>query len=448
VTPADPAFDFDFTVIASDLHPSFRFFNSPNPDHAPFTKIRFGHIELTSLSGFPETDGLIATPSDITVTFGSDQVSSPVSVVSLVDFDSGFGDGVANQIYRPVSGDVPEIVISLAGEPVARGTLQEISLETRMDFSVTSVVSRFQVLAPIGDDSTVFDELMAATGNTGIVPFSLSAFNLVGPWAGVGDAEIFQSTGSSLFDSLPQIATDFDQDGLTDVHDLDELTHALHSTNVDRRFDLNRNGTVDADDVTAWLELAAQVNLPSGQVYLPADINLDGVVDSVDLATWESNAFTLSDRWSAGDLNQDGAVDVRDFNRWLEHRFQGFVSESPAAAGLPRAPRAAAAEAPSVTEHTRPAAGLTAARVPNNSIVQRSRQTNLPRPPMPVVGEVDVDQLARPAERAGPNQTSRALILAELADELHSTRRQGRSQPLRPDARPLLDQVLALKFSF
>ncbi len=195
------AFGFDFTTIASDLSSTQRFFGSPNPDHAPFTIIRYGSGTVTSIIGLPATISAITAPGDLTFTFGSTDIASPVEVVTLSSFDDGLSDGLANQIYTPDGNDNPSFTLKKSGVAIATGELLQISLETTIANVVTSPASapsRFQLTAAVGPDTTIFDELMSATAGTGVVDFSLSAFSLTGPWAGVGDAEIFSSTGTSL----------------------------------------------------------------------------------------------------------------------------------------------------------------------------------------------------------------------------------------------------------
>ena len=196
------AIGFDYTTIASNLHPTVRIFGSTDPDNAPFTIIRYGFGQVTSLTGLPTTSAGIAQASDLTFSFGSNDVNNPVEVLTLSAFDDGLGDGIANQTYTPDGvNDVPTITIFNAGTPVVTGNLLKVALDVNTSGTTTSTASNpssFQITAAVGNDTSIFDELMAATNNTGIVEFTLSAFNYTGPWAGVGDAEVFSSTGTSI----------------------------------------------------------------------------------------------------------------------------------------------------------------------------------------------------------------------------------------------------------
>lgn len=192
--------DFDFTVIASDLSPTERFFGSMDSDDAPYTILRYGFGQVTNLTGFNDLDDL----GTITFEFGSDNSASPVEALSLTSFDGGSAFPTvqnAMQVYTADAGDDASLKVYEDGVQVASGTVSTVSLETTPQQVVTSPASApssFVITAAVGDDTTVYDELMAATGGTGIVSFSLSAFNLQGTWAGVGDAAIFTSTGQSI----------------------------------------------------------------------------------------------------------------------------------------------------------------------------------------------------------------------------------------------------------
>ena len=190
------AFGFDYVTIASDLSPTLRFFGSPNPGDAPFTVIRYGEGRITSLTEL----GLgYLSPADVTFKFGSDNPNAPVEVATLSSFDNGLGDGVANQIYTPDANDQSKVTIFNKNIPVAEGHIERIALETNTSFAVTSSRSSFIIDRPLGTDTRIYDELVAASKGTRVIPFSLSAFNLQGGWIGVGDAEIFTSHGTSLF---------------------------------------------------------------------------------------------------------------------------------------------------------------------------------------------------------------------------------------------------------
>jgi hypothetical protein len=190
------AFGFEYGTIASNLSPTLRFFGSPNAGDAPFTIIRYGEGQVTSLTelgvGYLEA-------IDLTFQFGSNNPAAPVEAVTLAEFDNGLTDGIANQIYRPDANDQPKITVYNAGVAIAEGRVQEISLATTPQGIVTSPRSTFIIDRAVGSDTRLYDELVAASQGTKVIPFNLTTFDLAGSWAGVGDASRFESTGVSLF---------------------------------------------------------------------------------------------------------------------------------------------------------------------------------------------------------------------------------------------------------
>lgn len=205
-------FGFDFTAIASDLSqdPQQRFYGSQDPDDSPLTVIRYGSGTLTSLTDFPTISAIVSDPSEITFEFGSLDVNNPVEVVTLSTFLPGNPQNSefepAEQTYTPDGNDDPSLTVFHNGSAVATGQLLEVNLETALNGTVTSPArdaSIFRLTASAGNDSTIFDAIIGATGGTGDVPFTLSGFQLQGTWAGAADAEIFNSTGGTLL-SVPE----------------------------------------------------------------------------------------------------------------------------------------------------------------------------------------------------------------------------------------------------
>ncbi len=118
------------------------------------------------------------------------------------------------------------------------------------------------------------------------------------------------------------ILGDFDDNGLLQLADIDQLVAAVAGSVGDLRFDLDGDGTLSLADVDAWRAVAGAANLPSAAAYLPGDGNLDGVVDASDFNLWNGSKFTSVAAWSAGDFNADGVVDASDFNLWNGNKFQ------------------------------------------------------------------------------------------------------------------------------
>ncbi|MFN8708198.1 MAG: hypothetical protein ACK50J_16090 [Planctomyces sp.] len=192
---------FDFTTIASDLSGTQRFFGSANPADAPFTVIRYGFGTATSIGDLPDLSAAIGAPGNLTFSFGTNNITSPTEVVTLSSFDDGLADGFANQLYTPDGNEQPSVTFFRSGIPVATGLLSKLSLQTTPSFSVTSpdtAPTKIILSGAVGTDTSVYDAMLKATGGTGVIDITLSAFNLQGPWTGVGDAEEFTSTGRTL----------------------------------------------------------------------------------------------------------------------------------------------------------------------------------------------------------------------------------------------------------
>lgn len=122
-------------------------------------------------------------------------------MITLSGFDNGISDGLANQIYTPDEiNDDPALTLFLNGQAVATGVLKKLSLQTTPQLVVTSpstAPSEMQLTAAAGTDPTIYTELLMATGGTGVLPFTLSAFALQGNWSGIADGRIFSSTGTT-----------------------------------------------------------------------------------------------------------------------------------------------------------------------------------------------------------------------------------------------------------
>ncbi len=151
-----------------------------------------------------------------------------------------------------------------------------------------------------------------------------------------------EGIGIRLFPNQPHLscpvepgAGDFNMDGTYDCADIDGLVAEMVAGTNDAAFDVNGDGSVNGDDLTAWLAEAGSVNNANGGAYLPGDANLDGAVDVSDFNVWNGNKFTSDAGWCGGDFNGDGSVDVSDFNLWNGNKFQSSDAAAvPEPAGL------------------------------------------------------------------------------------------------------------------
>ena len=200
-------FSFDFAAIASDLHPTLRAFGQTSAFYSPLTIIRYGTIDLTGLAGFPNSLAAAgANPGNITLEFGSLNPSSPAEVLTLDVFDDGVSDGFGREIYRPdgsidpfgTQPDNPTVTIYNSGVAVARGVFQELNLEFDQTGDLYSMLSTLVITQAVGADPTIFNEIMAVTGGTGVISFSLEGGSFFGTSVEFEDAELFAASGQGL----------------------------------------------------------------------------------------------------------------------------------------------------------------------------------------------------------------------------------------------------------
>jgi hypothetical protein len=121
------------------------------------------------------------------------------------------------------------------------------------------------------------------------------------------------------FPELNLTDADLNDDGLTDILDVDLLTAEIVADRDHLFFDLNGDLQVNVDDLNLWLDEA----LPGPAAYLNGDANLDGFVDVSDFNLWFSHRQLTEVGWSGGDFNADGIADSADLTLWNANRFRG-----------------------------------------------------------------------------------------------------------------------------
>lgn len=186
----------------------------------------------------------------------------------------------------------------------------------------------------VGDD---FDSMTPKHYSSGgILNFAMNGLPDLVLTDGVAQFELYE-----LFDDVPDaidatylanstitfdvqgldLPGDFDGNGVYACPDVDALVGEIVAGTNTPEFDLTGDGNVNNDDLSEWLSIAGAAELPSGNPYLPADMNLDGFVDGLDFIIWNDNRFTSIAEFCAGDVNADGVVDGSDFIVWNDHRF-------------------------------------------------------------------------------------------------------------------------------
>lgn len=181
------------------------------PQLAPYQFIRFGEMRFSSLSEMPQTLAAAGNnPANLTIRFGSNNPAVPVEVISLSAFDNGVTDDVANETFVPNGGlapssartDDPTITLFNGETPVARGVWQSLNLDIHRDGRAYSEGSFFVFQQALGNNPTIFNEIMAKTGNSGIVRMTSDSLRPGGSPTGFADAELFTSSGRGEFRTL------------------------------------------------------------------------------------------------------------------------------------------------------------------------------------------------------------------------------------------------------
>jgi uncharacterized protein YjbI with pentapeptide repeats len=117
----------------------------------------------------------------------------------------------------------------------------------------------------------------------------------------------FDPIASGMTRVVGSMQGDFNGDDILDVSDLDLLSSVIHSQSHFGLFDVNDDGSVDAEDHLHWVQSIKNTFL--------GDVNLDGQVDISDLNImalhWQEQQVTS---WAMGDINSDSKVNTLDLN--------------------------------------------------------------------------------------------------------------------------------------
>lgn len=119
--------------------------------------------------------------------------------------------------------------------------------------------------------------------------------------------------GMNTYGLQVEVRGDINHDSSMSVADIDALFAAIRTGSTDPRYDLNWDGSANAQD------MAVMVHTLLGTEF--GDANLDHQVDSQDYAIWHDHRFGITTSWADGDFNGDGKVDASDFNLWSRNRF-------------------------------------------------------------------------------------------------------------------------------
>ena len=208
-------------------------------------------------------------------------------------------------------------VTLMAGATVAMNVFSDASHD-QLTTSGTLSAGGTLAVTLMGDSLNIGDQFAIFSADTFHGAFDAMDLPVLAPGQ-------YWETGRLLTDGTLEVShrasADVDRNGILDGNDLDLLVMEIVGQSHSPLFDLDGDGSVDANDVTHWLAHAGAVNLPSGNPYLLGDANLDGVVDVSDFNLWNTHKFSTSARWTQGDFNADGVSDVSDFNLWNANKF-------------------------------------------------------------------------------------------------------------------------------
>ena len=199
-----PFIQFEFGVIASNLDfGENTFFGSANQFDRPYSEINFGQVEFTTLSGLDLLSNGVANISDLQLSFGSMNEADPPAL-TLSSFDDGLGDGIANQVFtHSGGGNENEVLLLNNGTTVARGVLNTLEVETTPAF-VSTAFGSVTFTAAVGADTSIFDEIMNVTGNSGNFNCDTGDFDTDGTIV-FGDGSLFLSTGVGVYGELADL---------------------------------------------------------------------------------------------------------------------------------------------------------------------------------------------------------------------------------------------------
>ena len=146
----------------------------------------------------------------------------------------------------------------------------------------------------------------------GVADFLIGAFTADG--TGTGRGEVYLVYGLA-----GQAACDFTGDSSCDTADIDDLfwqgdlVAGVSGTGSD--YDLTGDGTLNGNDIAAWLSGAATENGHTS-AYLSGDTDLDRDIDLTDYNVLAANFRPAGSAglFSTGDGDGDGDVDLSDYN--------------------------------------------------------------------------------------------------------------------------------------
>jgi hypothetical protein len=145
------------------------------------------------------------------------------------------------------------------------------------------------------DGSQLGPTLPPSIGGVSIIWTGANSTNLAGSFDGLSATRLERG--------------DFDADGQTDVSDLDALSNAIATSQMDHRYDVNHDLAIDREDHRTWVEDVRRTWF--------GDANLDGRFDAGDIimvlqGSEYDDGIAGNSSWMDGDWNADLEFDNHD----------------------------------------------------------------------------------------------------------------------------------------
>ena len=276
--------------------------------------------------------GVVANAA--TVAIGSDSAGTNRVREDEVDFISIDDNGDSDFFSFTVNS---ASTVDLTATPL--GTTINLGCQDCNQFPFNSATVSDLTLSLFDTDQST---LLASDNSGGLGESDMISFDV--PSAGQYYARVTGTANNIQMYELSITATgetalpgDFDNNGLYQCSDVDELVAQIAGNSTDLTYDLNADQTVDQDDLAEWLAIAGAENLISQNPYLAADADLDGDVDGDDYDAWNTSRFTATAAFCSGDFTADGFIDGQDLLVWNALKFQSADSLSavPEPAAMP-----------------------------------------------------------------------------------------------------------------
>lgn len=308
------------------------------------SQLTFNTIELAG-GGSPSQLNIVGDPTFTALDNTTASITGAGATTGLIDLGDGdrtwtISDGTAAVdllVDAPVINgsftkagtgtlELSSAVIYTGDVDVEQGTmiLNAPNLaDTASVYLTTGVQLQLDFAGPDIVASAFIDGVALSTGSWG-APGSGAAFT----------SDVFSGTGILVVTESAAPPGDFNDDSLWNCADIDALVAAIATGSTNLDFDMNNDGLVTLDDITAagsgWLAVGGANNMDEtgGNPFLIGDANLDGTVDGDDFSAWSANKFSATAAWCAGDFNADGSIDGRDLLLWNAYKFQSSDAQA------------------------------------------------------------------------------------------------------------------------